>query len=178
MHLFNSFLKSGRSQVKEACESLGRDFPALMRHAIVVGIPVPGTIRWLGGYAMCLNHWLTFLPVPVILLNANWFANSEKLRERYRHDVATGYHPGGDSPARYVLAHEIAHFLYVRMGRKERKKWESVYEHGKPSGYSTTPEESFCEAFAGSLEGLEGRHYELASALARANVPGGIRRAP
>ncbi len=73
---------------------------------------------------MCLNHWLPFLPVPVILLNANWFADCEKLRERYRHDVATGYHPGGDCPARYVMAHEIAHFLYVRMGRKERKKWE------------------------------------------------------
>jgi len=57
--------------------------------------------------------------------------------------------------------------MYVQMGRKEREKWESVYVHGKPSGYSTTPEESFCEAFAGSLSRLEGRHFELASALAR-----------
>jgi hypothetical protein len=156
-----------------------------MRHAIILGVRVPGAVRRLDdrlcggklhGYAMCLNHWLPFLPVPVILLNAEWFADDERLRERYRHDVATGYHPGGDCPARYVMAHEIAHFLYVRMGRKERKKWESVYEHGKPSGYSTTPEESFCEALAGSLDGLEGRHYEMASALARANVRGGIRR--
>ena len=108
------------------------------------------------------------------MLNAEWFADEERLRERYRHDVATGYHPGCGCPARYVMAHEIAHFLYVRMGKKERKKWESVFEHGKPSGYSTTPEESFCEALAGSLDGLEGRHFGLATALARATGRGRV----
>ncbi len=137
---------------------------------------VPGALRRLDdrfcggqlhGYAMCLNHWLRFLPVPVILLNAEWFEDEEKLSQRYRHDVATGYHPDCGCPARYLMAHEIAHFIYVRMGRKEREKWESVYEHGKPSGYSTTPEESFCEALAGSFHGLEGRHFGLAAALAR-----------
>jgi hypothetical protein len=147
-----------------------------MRHAIILGVRVPGAIRRLDdrfcggqlhGYAMCLNHWLRFLPVPVILLNAEWFEDVERLRQHYQYDVTTGYHPGGNCPARYLMAHEIAHFMYVRMGRKEREKWESVYEHGKPSGYSTTPEESFCEAFAGSVASLEGRHFKLASALAK-----------
>ncbi|HEY3272150.1 MAG TPA: hypothetical protein VGJ92_00230 [Methanocella sp.] len=174
MYLFINFLKSGKAPVKAACERLGEEFPALMRHAIVLGIRVPGALRRLDdrlcggqlhGYAMCLNHWLRFLPVPVILLNAEWFTDVERLRQRYRHDAATGYHPDCDCPARYIMAHEIAHFMYVRMERKEREKWANTYEYGKPSGYSTTPEESFCEAFAGSLSGLEGRHFELASAL-------------
>jgi hypothetical protein len=180
MFLFCRSLKAGQGRVKAACESLGQKFPALMRHAIVLGIRVPGAIRWLDdrfcggrlhGYAMCLNHWLRFLPVPVVLLNAEWFADGETLGQRYRYDVATGYHPDCDCAARYIMAHEIAHFMYVRMSEAEREKWESVYEHGKPSGYSTTPEESFCEAFAGSLSNLEGRHFELASALTS-----GIRR--
>jgi hypothetical protein len=176
MYLFAGSLKSGKDPVKAACEHLGQEFPALMRHAIVLGIRVPGAIRRLDdrfcggqlhGYAMCLNHWLTFLPVPVILLNAEWFEDGERLRQRYQYDVATGYHPDCDCPVRYVMAHEIAHFMYVRMSTAERVRWESVYEHGKPSGYSTTPEESFCEAFSGGLSGLEGRHFEMASALAR-----------
>jgi hypothetical protein len=115
---------------------------------------------------MCLNHWLRFLPVPVILLNAEWFADDERLWQRYRHDVATGYHPGCDCPVCYILAHEAAHFMYVRMRPEERKKWESVYECGKPSGYSTTPEESFCEAFAGYVGGLPSQSFEQAAALA------------
>jgi hypothetical protein len=172
MFLFNSFLKSGRSPLKEACEGIGQDFPALMRHAIVAGIPVPGSIRWLGGYAMCLNHWLPFLPVPVILLNANWFADCEMFTLRYMHDVKTGYHPGCGCPFRYVMAHELAHFIYLRMKPDDRKMWESRFEPGKPSGYSTTAEESFCESLAGGIHGLEGKHFELAAALARDRCEG------
>jgi hypothetical protein len=176
MYFFANSLKSGKDPVKAACERLGQEFPALMRHAIVLGVPVPGALRRLDdrfcggqlhGYAMCLNHWLRFLPVPVILLNAEWFEDEEKLMQRYRHDVATGYHPDCGCPAWYLMAHEIAHFMYVRMSSAERKKWECVYECGKPSGYSTTPEESFCEAFAGSFHGLKSRHFGLAAALAR-----------
>jgi hypothetical protein len=119
-----------------------------MKHAIVVGVPVPARIRQLGGYAMCLNLWLRFLPVPVILLNARWFADGENLKQRYGYDVATGYHPDCGCPARYIIAHELAHFIYVRMKPGDRKKWEALFEPGKPSGYSTTAEEGFCEAFA------------------------------
>jgi hypothetical protein len=169
MHLFTGFLKSGSIPVKAACESLGQMFPAITKHAIVVGVPVPGAIRQLHGYAMCLNHWLRFLPVPVILLNANWFSDSEKLRQRYGHDVATGYHPDCGCPFHYVMAHELAHSMYVRMKPEDKEKWENAYEPGKPSGYSTTAEESFCEAFAGGLYGLKGYHFTAASALARAS---------
>lgn len=181
MFLFAGSLKAGQDRVRIACERLGQNFPALLRHAVILGVRVPGIVRRLDdrlcggrlhGYAMCLNHWLPFMPVPVILLNAEWLADDERLGQRYQHDVATGYHPGCDSPARYIMAHEIAHFIYVRMGKREREMWTSVYEPGVPSGYSTTPEESFCEAFAGSLDGLEGRHYKLASALARASGQG------
>ncbi len=169
MHLFSGFLKSGRAPVEAACGSLGQDFPAIMKHAIIVGVPVPEAIRRLGGYAMCLNHWLRFLPVPVILLNARWFADSEKLRQRYGYDVATGYHPDCGCPARYIIAHELAHFMYVRMKPGNRKKWETQFEPGKPTGYSTTAEEGFCEAVAGSLHGRAGHHFAAASALARAS---------
>jgi hypothetical protein len=152
-----------------------------MRHAVILGVRVPGVLRRLDdrlcggrlhGYAMCLNHWLPFLPAPVILLNARWFADGELLRERYRHDVATGYHPDCGCPFTYIMAHELAHFMYVRMKPGDRKKWESAFEPGRPSGYSTTAEEGFCEAFAGSVSGLEGLHFGLASALARANGSG------
>jgi hypothetical protein len=169
MHLFTGFLKSGSAPVKAACESLGGMFPAHMRHAIVVGVPATEALLRLdgrlGGYAMCLNHWLRFLPVPVILLNAEWFSDDEKLRQRYGHDVATGYHPDCSCPFRYTMAHELAHFIYVRMKPEDRKTWDSRFEPGKPSGYSTTAEESFCEAFAGGFHGLEGSHFRLASAL-------------
>jgi hypothetical protein len=168
MYLFTNFLKSGRTPVKAACERLEHDFPELIGHAIVIGVPVPGAIRRLGGYAMCLNHWLPFLPAPVILLNARWFADGEKLRQRYGYDVAAGYHPDCGCPFRYILAHELAHFLYGRMKPDARRKWGTMSEPGKPSGYGTTPEESFCEAFAGSVSGLEGKHFEQAATLAEA----------
>ncbi|HUL62091.1 MAG TPA: hypothetical protein VLT35_03430, partial [Methanocella sp.] len=62
---------------------------------------------------------------------------------------------------------EIAHYAYVRLEPQERKRWEATFEPGKPTGYGTTPEESFCEAFAGGVSGLKGQHYELAPMLAK-----------
>lgn len=120
---------------------------------------------------MCLNHWLRFLPVPIILLNAEWFEDAEKLGQFYRNDVTTGYHPDCGCPARYIVAHEAGHFVYVRMRPEDRKKWETSFVPGKPSGYSTTAEEGFCEAFAGGVFGLSGQHFGLATALTRG--PGG-----
>ncbi len=171
MYLFTRSLKAGRHRVEAACERLGHQFPALMRHAIILAVPVPGILQRLdgrlGAYAMCLNHWLRFLPVPVILLNAEWFTDEENLRHRYVHDVKTGYHPDCSCPARYIVAHEAGHFIYTRLNWKERERWERIFEAGKPSGYSTTPEESFCEAFAGGIACLEGPYFKLAAALAR-----------
>jgi hypothetical protein len=167
--------KTGQDLVIAACELLKKDYPGLMDHAIVVSVPLPKAIhrvddRWLGGrlhgYAMCLNHWLRFLPAPVVLINAEWLTDCDRLRQRYRHDVATGWHPGCDCPVRYLIAHEIAHFIYVRMGKEKRRSWACPFEPGKPSRYSTTPEESFCEAFAGHIAGLQGAHFKHAATLA------------
>ncbi|HUL62521.1 MAG TPA: hypothetical protein VLT35_05615, partial [Methanocella sp.] len=106
MYLFTGSLRSGQASVAAACEDLRRDFPAVVARAVVVGVRLPGPVRRvdarfggrLNGYAMCLNHWLRFLPVPVVLLNAEWLDDGGRLRERYRHDVATGYHPDCGCP--------------------------------------------------------------------------------
>ncbi len=74
--------------------------------------------------------------------------------------------------SRYVMAHELAHFVYGRMKPEDTKEVGEHFRAGKPSGYSTTAEESFCESLAGGIDGLEGRHFELATALARANGQG------
>jgi hypothetical protein len=164
-----------RHFVEAACASLGSRYPSLTRNAVVVGVPVQGLLGWLdrrclwgrlGAYGMCLNHWLRFLPVPVVLINTGWLRDDARLWERYRLDVASGYHPECGCPVRYIVAHEIAHFVYGRMGREQRELWADAYEPGKPSGYSASPEESFCESFAGQFSGLSGRLFDLAAAVA------------
>lgn len=167
--------KAGRELAIAAYERLSNEYPSLTGRAIVASIPLPKAVHWLddrcfGGrlhaYGMCLNHWLQFLPVPVVLFNAEWLQDCETLRQRYGYDVATGYHPGCDCPVRYILYHEIAHFVYVRMGREKQTEWERSFEPGKPSGYSTTPEEGFCEAFAGYVSGQQDAHFKQAAAMA------------
>ncbi|MGA9138694.1 MAG: hypothetical protein WBZ29_00615 [Methanocella sp.] len=167
--------KTGQNLVIAACELLKKDYPDLMDRAIVVSVPMPKAIhhaddRWLGGrlhgYAMCLNHWLRFLPYPVILINAEWLRDCGLLRQRYSHDVQAGYHPECDCPVKYIVSHEIGHYIYGRMGRERQKTWTRSFVPGKPSGYSTTPEEGFCEAFAGYVAGLQGPDFELVAALA------------
>jgi len=174
--------RTGRDTIREVCGRLNAEFPAFMAHAVVVAVPVPGTLKRLdgrlGGYAMCLNHWLRFLPVPVILISAEWLRDDRKLQQRYRHDAATGYHPDCGGPIRYLMAHELAHFIYGRLGREKREAWKSSFEPGKPSGYSTTPEEGFCEAFAGHVAGLEGGYHERAGKLAHAGAINGRQSAP
>ena len=163
MILLLNFCRTWRDLINEACKELKAMYPEPMAHAIVASVPVPRTLPLLDarldGYAMCLNHWLRFLPVPVILLNAGWFRDGERLRHSYERSVATGYHPDCGDPVKYVMAHELAHFIYVQMGRENRKKWDMQFKPGKPSGYSTTAEESFCEAFAGSIYGRDGYHF-------------------
>lgn len=176
MFFLPGITKTGQDFVTAACEYLGKDYPALTGHAIVVSVPLPNTLHWLDdrfsggqlhGYAMCLNHWLRFLSIPVVLINAEWLMDCDRLRQRYQYDVATNYHPECGCPVRYIVAHEIAHFVYVRMGREKQEEWKRSFEPGKPSGYSGTPEEGFCEAFAGYVAGLQGVHFERAAALCR-----------
>jgi hypothetical protein len=38
MFLFIGSLKAGQSLVKAACERLGHEFPAFMRHAAILGV--------------------------------------------------------------------------------------------------------------------------------------------
>ncbi len=175
--------KTGQDLVIAACGHLEKDYPGLVGRAFIISVPLPKAIhraddRWFGGrlhgYAMCLNHWLRFLNVPVILINAEWLMDCDRLRQRYKHDVETGYHPGCECPIRYIVAHEIAHFVYVRMDREKQEEWKRSFEPGKPSGYSTTPEEGFCEAFAGYVSGLHDVHFKQAAALAE---PYRLRRA-
>ena len=64
---------------------------------------------------MCLNHWLPFLPVPVVLINADWLDEDDQLKDRYGYDAVTNYHPDCGCPVRYIVCHEFAHFIYVNM---------------------------------------------------------------
>lgn len=163
MLLLLYFCRTGRNLIDETCKELKAMYSEPMARAIVAAVPVPRALRRLdarlGGYAMCLNHWLRFLPVPVILLNAGWFRDGEWLQHSYERSVATGYHPDCGDPVKYILAHELAHFIYLHMGRENRKRWDMQFKPGKPSGYSITAEESFCEAFAESLYGRDSHHF-------------------
>ncbi len=174
MFLLPGASKTGQHLVKSACRHLKKDYRSLVDRAVIISIPLPAAVhrlddRYSGGklhgYAMCLNHWLRFLPFPVILLNAEWLGDDEKLRQSYREDASSGYHPACYCPVRYIIAHEIGHYVYVQMGREKREQWKRSFEPGKPSGYSTTPEEGFCEAFAGYTAGLRGIHFERVATL-------------
>ena len=115
---------------------------------------------------MCLNHWLPFLPVPVVLINAGWLYDHSQLKDRYLNDVSISYHPDCGCPIKYIICHEFAHFIYANMSAESRRQWEQSYEHAQPSGYSFNPEESFCEAFAGHVAGLTGKYYDEAPRFA------------
>ncbi|WP_424359250.1 hypothetical protein [Methanocella sp. MCL-LM] len=175
MPLIIGTLKKAQSLVTKSCEELKVKYPLLTRRAIVAGVPIPAPIRWidrhffkgqLGAYAMCLNHWLPFLPMPVVLINADWLEDSDRLKDRYQKDIETSYHPDCGCPIMYIICHEFAHFIYVNMSAESRQQWEQSYEHAKPSGYSFNPEESFCEAFAGHIAGLTGKYYDEAPRFA------------
>lgn len=175
MPLIIGALQKTEDLVINICHDLETRYPRLLKHAIVAVIHIPKPIRWLdrrffgnklGAYAMCLNHWLHFLPVPVVLINDQWLGEDANLWDRYAYDVASNYHPECGCPIRYIIWHEIAHFIYVNMTPDERRKWNQIFEHQNPTGYSTNPEESYCEAFSGHLAGLKGRYYDEAPGFA------------
>lgn len=175
MPLILGAFKKSHILVIEICQKLETRYPRLLKHAVVAGIHIPKPIRWLdrrffgnklGAYAMCLNHWLHFLPVPVVLINDQWLGEDANLWDRYAYDVASNYHPECGCPIRYIIWHEIAHFIYVNMTPGERSMWNQIFEHQNPTGYSTNPEESYCEAFSGHLAGLKGRYYDEAPGFA------------
>lgn len=169
MPLIIGALRQTRELVKSICRDLDGSYPGLLRHAVVAGIHLPKAIRRLdrrffgnrlGAYAMCLNHWLPFLPVPVVLINAEWLGEDRSLWHRYDLDVSRNYHPECGCPIKYIVCHEIAHFIYVNLTAAKRNQWEQSFEQLCPTGYSTNAEESFCEAFSGHLAGLTGKSYD------------------
>ncbi|HMK45599.1 MAG TPA: hypothetical protein VK436_03135 [Methanocella sp.] len=161
--------------IKSVSEELESRYPGLTARAFIAVVRVPSLLQSLdrryfgnrlGGYSMCLNHWLPFLPGPVILINAGWLEDDEKLWRQYAIDSSCNYHPPCGCPIRYILFHELAHYIYVRMKPGERARWGRIYVHREPSGYSSSPEESFCEAFSGHMAGLKGRYYDDVEELA------------
>lgn len=153
--------------VRKTMASLGRFH--IFDHTVVIAVPMPKSLsvlckKLIGNdlmaYGMCVNHWVPQLPFPLVLLNAGWFGDAEKVKSQYDSDAQCGWHPKLSNAAAYVLSHEAGHFLYAKIGNKRQAEWYKAYieiaaKRPLPSGYSTSAEECFCEVFSMYYEGAE-----------------------